>query len=178
MTARQHPGRPRKPALLRHGADSRHRPTDAMPRSREEILEDLAREEAHLSEAEQMREAVRARLSSLRRSWRIRRRPGRPATRPRAPTSGRPVSARSRPAAGAAKAPRARLPFGQAPARSIPGPLPTVVKGVLAQRPYLEKVSPLSPLLNHVPLGRPYHVEVMGEVAPVAVLRTHQSFPF
>jgi len=38
-----------------------------MTRSREEILQDLAREEARLSEAERMQQAARARLASLRR---------------------------------------------------------------------------------------------------------------
>ncbi|MGC2028917.1 MAG: DEAD/DEAH box helicase family protein [Steroidobacteraceae bacterium] len=47
-------------------------------------------------------------------------------------------------------APWARLPSGRTPAKPITGPLPSNLKGVLAQRLYIEKAGVPAPLLNQL----------------------------
>jgi superfamily II DNA or RNA helicase len=49
-----------------------------------------------------------------------------------------------------AAVPWARLPSGRAPVKHITGPLPAEVKGVLAQRLFIEKVGLPAPLLNQL----------------------------
>jgi hypothetical protein len=49
-----------------------------------------------------------------------------------------------------AVAPWARLPSGRTPTKRIAGPLPSVVKAVLAQRLFIEKAGLPSPLLNQL----------------------------
>jgi superfamily II DNA or RNA helicase len=49
-----------------------------------------------------------------------------------------------------AAAPWARLPSGRAPVKQITGPLPSEVKGVLAQRLFIEKAGLPAPLLNQL----------------------------